>query len=261
MLRRAVRIFFVLVGVVVSGAIVAGVLIVRQIGTLDRGEVEQWIGRQFAGIANNYLVPELHWDEFRYAFPYTVRLRNVTLSAEDPDHPGGRVNVLEIARVSITLAELPRLGRPVRIESVTLTDPVFRLIRAADGSLIGLSPLIAEDGRPEMTTDDGQTIGISDIIRIRLVRLVNGSLVYDRRADGQGPLLLDGLALEATVAPEETGLYRFDLDLDLFTVGSAKRLQRVTHRHHVRERLQELHSCRDCRLGVLWQFHFLHVFF
>ena len=199
-------------------AIIAGVPIVVVVGfvvadrLLGSHRIENWIGSVVVGIANSYLVPEISYEEIAYE-SMRVDLGGVAFTAPD----GTRI--IDIGGFSLTLAEIPRPGRPLLIERVEIRDGTLNLIHDPEtGGIKGLIPML----KPGLSNDyevkvNGKTseFKMSESLQLEQIVLENIDLRYD---DGSGkPLILDDISITSEIAPEEidgqTGWYSLDIDL------------------------------------------------
>lgn len=155
-----------------------------------KAAIEQWCGRQLLAIANAHLRPELTFDKLQFELPATVTLTNVRLVDQN-------ITVIDAKAMRIEFTETPKTGQPIVIQSVQLTDPVLRLIRKEDGTLVGLSDLL-ENPASDKTTD-GVSIKPSDVFAIRRIGLINGSISLE--IPGQPRMVLDQLTFDLTTAP------------------------------------------------------------
>ncbi|GIK19175.1 MAG: hypothetical protein DYG93_10245 [Leptolyngbya sp. PLA2] len=203
---------------VVLGALLCAMLAACAIGVLwtlkHRGTItatgeslQDYLGRQVVGIVNAYLHPQLGFSTVRYDAPGTLVLSDVTLTAPD----GTRV--LELERMTLTLAEVPRLGQPIMVERVELEAPTVRLVRAPAGpdgerGWIGLDPMVrAVPGRDDTVAPEFR---LSNVLRLRRVELRNAAVTYDEN-DGSPPMILRGIEASLDLVPEarngEAGWY------------------------------------------------------
>ncbi len=191
MIKRIIIIIFLL-GLVATGIVVWQIITPegKRIGVL-RGiigstqlQLEQWIGTQLKAIANDYLKPELHFTQIRYEAPGTVFLHDVTLVSEAE-------TLLALDRLTVTLAEIPRVGRPIVIETITLDAPTLRFLQREDG-LLGWEDLV-EGGAGEVKPDGGST-RLSDVFAINRILINDASIAY-KHAE-KPPMRLDGISLD-----------------------------------------------------------------
>ncbi len=207
------------------------------------GKLEQWIQSQLLTIANSYLNPKLSFTDLDYAYPLTVSIKNLKLSADDPANPGQAIDVIACAGASITLGEIPSIGKPIVIEKISLEKPLISAVATAAGSkeFVGFSNLIrpgaispSPDAPPKPADAPSK---LSDVFRMRLVKLIDGKIVYDPRLAGTVPMSLDQINTTLAIEPTSAGWYKlnvaiarkpvFDLavagqlDLDTFTVHDA----------------------------------------
>ena len=131
---------------------------------------EDWCGKQLLAIAADHLNPTLHFDELVYTFPKTVQLTNVTLVDAD-------VVVISADAITIEFAGIPKRGEPVVLQTIDLRKPQVRLIEHPDGSLAGLTDLVKDSGGS--VKDDGGSTRLSDVLAIKKINLVEGSVSYE----------------------------------------------------------------------------------
>lgn len=189
---------------------VAFVVVDRVLGT---NRLETWIGSVVVGIANSYLIPDISYEEIAYTAPGQVDLGAVALTAPD----GTRI--IEIDTLSLTLAEIPRAGKPLLIERVVIRDGTLNLIRDPEtGDIKGLIPLLEPELTDEYEVESGSTtseIKLSESLQLREIVLDNINLRFD---DGSGtPLMLDGISITSEITPEEVdgqpGWYSLNIEL------------------------------------------------
>jgi|GEM_PF-2341526 len=179
------------------------------------GKLEGWIGSQLQTIANSYLNPKLSFTDLDYTYPFTVSLKNLRLTADDPSHPGQPIDVIACESAGITLAEIPSVGKPIVIEKISLHKPQISAVAATAGSreFVGFSNLIragALSRKPE-EKPSGAPTKLSDVFRMRLVELVDGKIVYDPRIPGTVPMTLDQINTTLNIAPTNDGWYKLNV--------------------------------------------------
>ena len=175
---------------------------------LGRGaELRDYLGRQITGIINGYLVPTLSFQTVDYRYPGTVTLSNVRLTSPDS------IDVFEVDSLVITLAEVPSVGKPIRIAEVEVKGGAVRLMRDSEsGGFKGLSPLVrpaAGDGARQVEPSQQ----LSEVLVLEMIRLSGITLIYD---DGSGsPMRIEGFEadLDITPAREQPGWYTLALNV------------------------------------------------
>lgn len=189
--RSARALTRVVVALVMLGLLAAVAVLMFVRGTLG---VDDWVARQVTAIAQTYIVPTMAFESFNYRAPRTVQLDGVTFTAPD----GTRV--IDASRLTLTLAEIPRRGRPIVIRSVTIDGGSLRLERAPelDGVLFkGLVPFVKRNNIRNQDRVE-ESVRLSSVLRLEVVRINNGGFTYVASGEEQ-PLRIDG----------------FDLDLDV----------------------------------------------
>ncbi|MFI4861471.1 MAG: AsmA-like C-terminal region-containing protein [Phycisphaerales bacterium JB063] len=188
--------------------VAAGGTIFYMIGGVGESPLEAWVGRQVKSTLNSYLVPQLEFDEVDYQAPRSVTLLGVRLVADDPDAPGQQVSIFEAEAMRITLGELPRLGKPIVVESVTLERPTVRLVTPQGGGpLIGFSELVKSE-------PDAEAPPLSEVLQLKLVELIEAQVVLDTREPGTQPTVFDQITTDLNIDAQSGGLYNLALDLD-----------------------------------------------
>ena len=197
-----------IVVLVLVGGAVAFVAFDRLFGA---HRLESWIGRIVVGVANSYLVPDISYDEIAYAAPATVDLTKVAFTAPD----GTRV--IEIDAVKLTLAELPRRGKPIVVKEIVLQHGILNLIKEENGGIRGLSPLMKSKLKNEYAVEgQSKPFKLSDSLRLEKVVLDNVDIRFD---NGTGRVLkLDGISIDTEITAEtyhaERGWHRLDIGLN-----------------------------------------------
>jgi hypothetical protein len=202
--------------VVLAGAVAA--VVFYYAGQAGSGTIEKWIASQLQTIANGYLNPKLSFEDLDFQLPGTVKLKNLKLTAEDPRNPGTTVDILGAADATVTLAEVPSIGKPIVIEKISLNRPLIQAVATAPGEnrFIGFSGMVKQyalDAAKTATTRPGTEEGkqarkkLSDVLQMRLVELIDGRIVYDPRIQGTEPMVLDQINTRLDVLPDEGGAY------------------------------------------------------
>jgi hypothetical protein len=170
--------------------------------------IESWAGKQILAIANAHLNPQLSFDHLRFEFPATVHLENVQLKSNG-------VPFITSASMRIEFREKPTAGQPIVIQTVELTDPVVRLIERAEGQIVGFSGMLTGD--PGGPTPDGGSTRLSDVLVIRRIAIVNGTIRYDPLNEPE--MYLDQMTFELTSEPAHpkdpslAGWYQLDANV------------------------------------------------
>ncbi len=175
--------------------------------------VRQYVRRQVEAIAAAHLHPELKFDDFKYIYPGTVEIYNARLLADAPELPKRKLVILGADVITLTLAEVPKIGRPIVIERIAFDKPVLQLITDQPGGteFYGFSKLVRDDDETPPAVRD-EPVKLSDVFKLRHIVLTDGHIVYDTRADDAGPMVLDGVNTELRLSDDDdAGWHTLDL--------------------------------------------------
>jgi hypothetical protein len=212
MKRRLIRIA-ILAGV---GMFLLGIALTVVIVHKGTGTLQDWIGSQLQDIANSYLNPKLSFTDLAYEYPWTVSLRNLHLTADDPAHPGHTIDIIACAHAVVSLAKIPSVGKPIVIEKIALDEPLISAVAVKPRSknFVGFSDLIrgGTSGSSSASSSEAST-KLSDVFQMRRVQIINGKIVYDPRIEGTVPMTLDQINTVLNIEPAETGWYKLDMEI------------------------------------------------
>lgn len=193
---------------------VIGVVVFRTMGPGRGGlhdaadRLEDWIGAQIVGIANSYLVPQLDYADIDYQAPGTVTLDGVTLTAPDG------TDVIALDGMVVTLAEVPRIGQPIKISTLSLDAPTINLIReiGPDGApgFRGLTPIVK--ATPVKDEQVEPNFRLSNVLQLQTIEITEGAFRYDP-SDGSPPMTITGLTTTVNASPDQTEPGFYDLDI------------------------------------------------
>ncbi|RMH26150.1 MAG: hypothetical protein D6692_09985 [Planctomycetota bacterium] len=191
----------------------AAAFFVLKPGSLKRvvgGETRllDYLGAQVVGVANTHLVPDLSFETIRYDPPYTITLGGVRLTAADG------TDVLDLGKMVVVLGETPKVGRPIRVARLELSNGAVNLIRdASTGGLRGLSPLVEPTERVRSETAAKPEFRLDSVLVLQKIAISGIDLVYDA-GDGSAPMRLDALAADLDIVPAtDAGSGWYELDL------------------------------------------------
>jgi len=231
-LHRTIRIAVAIVLLLLLAGGGAVFYLVRFTGDVGSSALERWIGEQLRGVAGSYLNAELTFENPDYQYPLTVVLENIRLTAADPASGAGKtVDIIEIARATLTLAEIPSEGQPLKIERVMLDGPKFRFVcrSAEDISLVGFSDLVktgddtasaAAARADESAAPRAAAVKVTDVFQLRLVHISDGQIHYDPRRPDRRAMMLDRINMSLNVEPDKEGWYTLNTKLDRQPLGS-----------------------------------------
>lgn len=191
---------FVLIGAAI-------VLLVVGIGGAGQSPMEKWIAGELRAVINGYLIPECYFDTLDYRAPLTVEITGFRLTADDPDNPGQTIDFITADRALLTLQELPREGRPLKIKTLELDGATIKLIEARDGSgLIGFANLVESEPDPDAPP-------LSEVLQITRIDVKDAALVYDDRDPATEPMVFAGLTTGIDIKEQSANTYDLALDL------------------------------------------------
>lgn len=184
-----------------------------QTGRVGTGAVERWIGTYLSSVINTSLHPQLTFTQLDYQYPDTVVIRDARIIADDPAFPGQSTEILWVSEMRLELAQIPRVGEPIKIRQLVLRRPEIRLIAVEpnDHRLVGFSDLLREAPEPG---PPGTEVKFSDLFHIRLVDLSEGSILYNPRQEDGAMMRLQGITTRLDLTPKDPGEYAFAVELN-----------------------------------------------
>jgi hypothetical protein len=209
-------------------------------GKKGSGAVEQWIGGQIQTIAGSYLNPKLSFSDLDYEYPATVKLKQLRLTADDPANAGKTIDIVGTDDATLTLGEIPQVGKPIKIEKIILNKPLFQAVAIAPGGsdFVGFANLLKPGVIMTQPTDPPQQqTKLSEAFQIRLIELKDGRIVYEPRLADTPAMELNQINTSLAISPTSGGVYHLEtkiirdpvfalsiegnLDLDRFNVEGA----------------------------------------
>lgn len=172
---------------------------VYYLATGGRLRPDDWIMRQIVNITQTYIVPKMHFERFEYVVPNKAVFHGVSFTAPDG------LDVIEAEHLSVTLAEIPKMGQPIRLGEVRIEGGRLRLARGRtpqEGAFRGLVPFVKKSAIQNQESVP-RDVRLSETLRIRRIDLVNCAIEY---LDGTGrpPMVLDNITLDADLDETET---------------------------------------------------------
>lgn len=172
------------------------------VGRAGESTLERWIGQYLRGVIQAHLEPQLVLGGLDYQAPYTVEITDLQLRFEE-------LTLLSVPRASLTLAELPRPGQPIKVARVELDRPALHLAADPEGGFRGWSNALKVGlDNYEQQVPEGKKL--SDVLRLEHVALDNAELRYSTATDDPD-LIVTGLnaALESPTGAE-VGTHQLD---------------------------------------------------
>lgn len=172
------------------------------------GQLETWLGKQLVGIASTYIVPTIDFKKVRYTYPGTIVMTDVTFTAQD------KTEVVSLETLTVTLASIPQIGSPLKIERVEFDKPTINLIAVPGGGFKGLLPFVRELPGKESSQTPTE-FKLSNVLQLRKLILKNGTIHYNA-GEGQPLMKLDGITTDMDIKPvagsAESGWYELSFD-------------------------------------------------
>jgi len=191
MTKRAVRAVAVLI--VLVGA--AGLGVWTMIGRAGSSQLENWVGQCVVGVIESHLTARVQFDQLDYQAPGTVILDGLKLVGPDQS-PLASVKHLRLA-----LAEVPRLNKPIHIQSISLDSPALRFDQDANGGLLGWTTLVRQEVLAQGLEAVPSDYRLSEVLVMRRIDITDGRIDYTS-APGTDPMVLRGLTTSLDVAPD-----------------------------------------------------------
>lgn len=170
------------------------------IGRSGSSALEAWIGGQIIGVLESYINPQVAFRDLDYQAPRTVVVEDMSFTTADD-------RIMHIDRVLLELAEIPRRGKPIKIQRVELTRPHVQFLTTSAGRLAGWGDFVRQQAvKDPKSVPEGRRF--SDILVLRHVAIRDGEVIYN---DGRNePMILPGIELAFDTPPVEgkPGEYR-----------------------------------------------------
>jgi hypothetical protein len=208
--------------------------------------LKKYVGQQLQTVAGWYLNPKFSFEMIDYQYPKTFILTKMKLTDVDPADASRTLEVMSCDKLTLELGELPKVGGPLKIEKILLDHPVIRAVATEPGGakFAGLSNLVKSQGGSTTTQPTTQAATapattavvqkeqpagtkLSEVFQIRLLKLIEGKIVYDPRIKDTQPMELDAINTTMNIEPTADGWYKMGADLGrapIFTVTAKGKL-------------------------------------
>ncbi|MBL1217176.1 MAG: hypothetical protein D8M59_06725 [Planctomycetes bacterium] len=197
-MKKILLIIVLVLGIGVAYLIARPPAFFKQFAGAGSGKLEQWIGQCIVGVMGSYLTPTIEMGTLDYQAPYTVIIDDLVLTTRG-------VKQLEVNRLTMELAEIPKIGQPIQIKRIELDAPTMRFVADTDneaGGFVGWTDLVKTDAvKDPSTVEEGSRL--SDVLVMRHVAIDDGGFIYDLN-DGSEPMTLRGLELALDTEPMST---------------------------------------------------------
>lgn len=185
-----------------------GLAVLFVVGGVGQSSLEAWVGTRIKAVIAESLKPTLDFESLDYQAPRTVVLRDVTLTADDPDVPTGRTEVLRARTFQLELGEIPRKGQPLKLSSASIDGGQINLIADGAGGFVGFSDLTTDTA-----SEDPEQL-LSEVLQISEIIVNDSAIVYDTRAPGTQPMRIEQIDTIVRIAPGDGGSYGLDVVLE-----------------------------------------------
>jgi hypothetical protein len=214
-MRKIVKWGVIGLGVLVAVAVLVVILAYRQVSSTENNQLKAWIGSQVRSIVQTYLKPQIEFESLEYVYPRTVHVNKLRLTSPDPDNAGNTIDILKVARTTMELSEIPKEGKPIRIEQLILDHPAVQLVVPVSneaGMLVGFSDFVRQAAITPQTQP--KEVRLSEVLQITLLQLIEGEVVYQTRAGGVRTLRLDGINSKMDIQKGKAGWYGLVANLE-----------------------------------------------
>lgn len=182
------------------------------IGRAGSTPLERWIGKQIVAAIELHITPRVVYSDLDYQAPLTVVIDDLALL-------NGEERILAVYRATLSLAEIPREGRPIQIREIDLDRPILRFVADETGRMSGWSNFARSRGPADSaashTVPDADAPRLSDLLVLRQASIRQGRILYDA-GPGHPAMILPGIELFLATPPATTGdgWYECDGHLD-----------------------------------------------
>ena len=149
--------------------------------------VERKVDTALRDLAEANLRPALAYDELRYELPLGLEARAAKLS-------GDGLDILAVDDLSFSLGEIPRPGRPVRIEAIAAEGVSVRVAKRGE-SILGWNHFLVRPENPDVKP--------SEVFRLHSVELEDVEVQWSPREDEQ--LVIQGIDARIDVDRSRAG--------------------------------------------------------
>ena len=186
-------------------AVTVTILLALLVSAVWVAAVERWIGHELHVFAAKHVNPTFAFDDLRYRFPRTVTLRGVRLTSAYPKAKSGETDILTVASLTLSLAEIPQPNKPFLAQRLDLSTPTLRLVRMDSGEtsdkILGYSDFLKGTSESEPRPVHSPT-KVSGVFQARTLLISDGRVEFDQGDDGKGVMLIDGIDTKLVLQPD-----------------------------------------------------------
>ncbi len=182
--------------------------------------VEPVLARKLQAMVAERLHAELAIGDLDYRIPYTLHVHTARLILRDHDDVPA---LLSIDQLDLTLAQIPRHGKPLVIRGLYIHHPKVSMVRAPTGELIGHDIIIKEPPKEHPRHK------LSEMFELRKVRIDDGEINFeDRTRPGAPAMAWTGISTDLNITPKDKALYDYHFIVNndpLFKLDAAGAMQ------------------------------------
>ncbi|MDG2029438.1 MAG: AsmA family protein [Phycisphaerales bacterium] len=149
------------------------------------GMIKRFVATRVQEIVAGYINPELVIEDFSYVFPFTVKVKNLSLQQDG-------VKIVEVPAGTIVLEGIPLTSRQVRFEKFVLESPTLRISVNESDEVIGWGDLLKPDDAPDSAD---VPIRNSEAFAVNAITIENGTIEYTDVDNPDRAMQLDGINL------------------------------------------------------------------
>jgi uncharacterized protein involved in outer membrane biogenesis len=182
--------------------------------------VEPHLARKLQAMVAERLHAELAIGDLEYRIPYTLHVHTARLLLRDHnDVPA----LLSVDELDLTLAELPRHGKPLVIRALHVHHPKVSMVRASTGELIGHDIVVKEPPKEHPQHK------LSEMFELRKFKIDDGEINFeDRTKPGEPAMVWTGISTDLNITPKDKALYDYHFVVNndpLFTLDAGGAMQ------------------------------------
>jgi hypothetical protein len=182
--------------------------------------VEPQLAKKLQAMVAERLHAELAIGDLDYRIPYTLHVHTARLILRDHDDVPALLSVDEL---DLTLAELPRHGKPLVIRALNVHHPKVSMVRAPTGEIVGHDIVVKQPPKEHPRHK------LSEMFELRKFKIDNGEINFeDRTKPAQPAMVWTGISTDLNITPKDKALYDYHFVVNndpLFTLDAGGAMQ------------------------------------